>query len=85
MIDLRDNIEKDLTLSMGMSNDYEIALSLKSDIVELVQEYSNEKILNFFCLQFQIFLRRLRLNAILKRFMVTEKFNKDFFFEKSKI
>ena len=33
MIDLRDNIKKDLKLSMGMSNDYEIALSLKSDLV----------------------------------------------------
>ena len=33
MIDLRDNINNDLKLSMGMSNDYEIALSLKSDLV----------------------------------------------------
>ncbi len=35
MIDLRDNIKKDLKLSMGMSNDYEIALSLKSDLVRV--------------------------------------------------
>ena len=32
---LRDNIDKSLTLSMGMSNDYEIALSLKSDMVRI--------------------------------------------------
>ena len=35
MIDLRDNIKKDLKLSMGMSNDYEIALSLKSNLVRV--------------------------------------------------
>ena len=35
MIDLRDKIKKDLKLSMGMSNDYEIALSLKSDLVRV--------------------------------------------------
>ena len=35
MIDLRDYIKKDLKLSMGMSNDYEIALSLKSDLVRV--------------------------------------------------
>ena len=32
---LRDNIDKSLTLSMGMSNDYEMALSLKSDMVRI--------------------------------------------------
>ena len=35
MIDLRDNIKKDLKLSMGMSNDYEVALSFKSDLVRV--------------------------------------------------
>ena len=35
MIDLRNYIKKDLKLSMGMSNDYEIALSLKSDLVRV--------------------------------------------------
>ena len=32
---LRDDINQDLTLSMGMSNDYEIALSLNSNIVRV--------------------------------------------------
>ncbi len=35
MIELRNNINKDLALSMGMSNDYEIALSLESDMVRV--------------------------------------------------
>ena len=35
MIELRDSINKDLELSMGMSSDYEIALSLKSNLVRV--------------------------------------------------
>lgn len=35
MIELRDNINPDLSLSMGMSNDYEIALSLQSNLVRV--------------------------------------------------
>ena len=35
MIHIRDNINNNLKLSMGMSNDYEIALSLKSDLVRI--------------------------------------------------
>ena len=35
MINLRDQINKNLKLSMGMSSDYEIALSLKSNLVRV--------------------------------------------------
>ena len=35
MIELRDNINPKLILSMGMSNDYEIALSFQSDLVRV--------------------------------------------------
>jgi len=35
MIDLRDNINPKLKLSMGMSNDYEVALSYQSDLVRV--------------------------------------------------
>ena len=34
-LDIRDHINNNLKLSMGMSNDYEIALSLKSDLVRI--------------------------------------------------
>ena len=35
MIKLRDSINKDLKLSMGMSNDYKIALNFQSDIIRI--------------------------------------------------
>ncbi len=35
MVNLRDNINENLKLSMGMSNDYEIALKLQSDIIRV--------------------------------------------------
>ena len=35
MIELRDNINPKLKLSMGMSNDYEVALSYQSDLVRV--------------------------------------------------
>ncbi len=35
MIDLRDNINKNLKLSMGMSSDYKIALNFQTDIVRI--------------------------------------------------
>lgn len=35
MVKLRDNINKNLKLSMGMSNDYEIALKFQSDIIRV--------------------------------------------------
>ena len=50
---LRDEINPDLMLSMGMSNDYDIALSLNSNLVELVQEYLSEIIYNNFFISFK--------------------------------
>ena len=35
MIELRDNINKKLKLSMGMSNDYKVALNFKSNIIRI--------------------------------------------------
>ena len=35
MIELRDLINPKLMLSMGMSNDYEVALSLQSDLIRV--------------------------------------------------
>ena len=35
MIELRDHINPKLMLSMGMSNDYEVALSLQSDLIRV--------------------------------------------------
>ena len=35
MIELRDDLDPNLKLSMGMSNDYEVALSYQSDLVRV--------------------------------------------------
>ena len=35
MLDLRNKIDKNLKLSMGMSGDYKIALNFKTDIVRI--------------------------------------------------
>ena len=35
MLDLRNNINKNLKLSMGMSNDYNIALNFQTDLVRI--------------------------------------------------
>ena len=43
MCNLKDSINNKLKLSMGMSNDYEIALSNNSNLLGLVLEYLSEK------------------------------------------
>ena len=47
---LRDNLNKNLNLSMGMSNDYEIALNYGSNLIRIGSRIFNEKIIliNFF-------------------------------------
>ena len=35
MVDIRDNIDSNLNLSMGMSNDYKIALNFQANIIRI--------------------------------------------------